>query len=186
MILTLVSALVSLGCGIASARRLGWAVAPTTLEPSALLEAVVREPAGSWRDFAAGIALLDIPWESDLFAAFAEVSEAAREASLSELLLELEWRAHRWSRVPRVCASIATSTGFLCASIGLMDGLAAADADTNAVLFVALDALAVGLAGMSFCVAVHFRSQRALRERLAAINRLVERLRRLAAAPSGT
>jgi hypothetical protein len=59
-----------------------------------------------------------------------------------------------------------------------MTSLAVPGVDAGTALGPALDALAAGIAGMSFCVAVHFRSRRALRERLASVDRLIERLRR--------
>jgi hypothetical protein len=174
------SAVVAAACALASIRRLAWAVAPTMLEPATVLDAMSRDPSCS-RSLCAGIAARDIPWDSALFAAFAAPSAAARDAIISEQLLELDWRAQRWSRVPRVCASIATSVGFLCASVALMNGLAVPGVDAGTVLGPALDALTAGIAGMSFCVAVHFRSRRVLRERLASVDRLIERLRRTSA-----
>jgi hypothetical protein len=123
----------------------------------------------------------DLPWESALWGAFRCASAAEREAGVSEQLLELDWRAQRWQRVPRVCASIATSAGFLCASLSLMRGLAEPEADAGPALVAALGSLMLGIAGTSFCVAVHLRARRALRERLAATERLVDRLRSLAA-----
>jgi hypothetical protein len=44
------------------------------------------------------------------------------------------------------------------------------------MLVSALDALAIGIAGTSFCIAVHLRARRVVRERLAATDRLVDRL----------
>jgi hypothetical protein len=58
------------------------------------------------------------------------------------------------------------------------DGASPAD---GAVLLSALDALAVGIAGTSFCVAAHLRARRVVRERLAGDERLIGRLQALAA-----
>jgi hypothetical protein len=180
--LWVLAALVALACAAASARRLAIAVSPTSLDPKLLLEALPpREDLQTWRHLRDAIVARDLPWESALFAAMAADSEAAREAAISEQLLELDWQSQRLSRVPRVCASIATSAGFLFASIALMRGLAAPDADTAAALTAALDSLTIGIAGTSFCVAVHLRVRRIARERLASTERLVERLRAFAA-----
>jgi hypothetical protein len=172
------SALVALACALASARRLAWAVAPTSLDAQWLLD-TLRAPsvdALALKRLGREIEAREFPWESALFAAFAQ-DDAAWEAGVSEQLLELEWLAQRWSRVPRVCASVATSAGFLCASIALMQGLAAETVDPSALLTSALDSLTIGIAGTSFCVAAHLRARHALRARLAAIGRLVDRLR---------
>ena len=42
-------------------------------------------------------------------------SGPARVALVNEQLAELDYLAQRWERVPRVCASISTSFGFLLA-----------------------------------------------------------------------
>jgi hypothetical protein len=172
------SVLVALACALASARRLALAVAPTSLDAQLLLEALRASPLDPLvlRRLGRAIEAREFPWESALFAAVGQ-DGAAQEAIVSEQLLELEWLAQRWSRVPRVCASIATSAGFLFASIALMQGVAAEGVDAPAVLTSALDSLTIGIAGTSFCVAAHLRARHALRERLAAARRLVDRLR---------
>jgi hypothetical protein len=176
------AALIAVLCCVASARRLAVAVAPTSLDPRLLLDALAREDARTWPGTRDALVALRVPWESDVVAAFALESEAAREASLDEQMLELEWRSQRLSRVPRVCASIATSAGFLFASVAMLRGLSDPEPDTTATLMTALSSLTLGVAGMSFCVAVHLRARRVLRERLASIDRLVARLRTLAGA----
>jgi hypothetical protein len=178
--LTLLAALVAVGCCVASARRLALVVAPTSLEPTMLLDALSREDARTWIAMRDGLVALHIPWESDVLAAFALESKAEREAALDEQMLELQWRAQRLSRVPRVCASIATSAGFLFACVAVLQGLSDAEPDTTRTLMTALDSLTVGIAGMSFCAAVHLRARHVVRERLAAIERLIGRLRLLA------
>jgi hypothetical protein len=75
-----------------------------------------------------------------------------------------------------VCASIATSTGFLFGCIALLSALPESSGDSVVALVPAVDALAVGIAGASFCAAAHVRCRRLVRERLAAADRLVERL----------
>jgi hypothetical protein len=181
--LTVLAALVAVGCCVASGRRLALAVAPTSLDPRVLLEELSREDARTWIAMRDGLVALHVPWESDVLAAFALESEAERDAGLDEQMLELQWHAQRLSRVPRVCASIATSAGFLFACVAVLQGLADAEPDTTGTLMTALDSLTVGIAGMSFCAAVHLRARRVLRERLASIERLLGRLRELAGSP---
>lgn len=180
--LSMLAALVALVCAGASLRRLALTVSPTSLDPRLLLEALSRvDTREAWTEFCDAMVARAIPWESDLFAAFACASDTEREAGLSEQLLELDWQSQRLSRVPRVCASIATSTGFLLASVAMMRGLADPQVDMARVLLSALDSLTLGVAGTSFCVAVHLRARRVLRERLTSVDRLVSRLRALAA-----
>jgi hypothetical protein len=81
-----------------------------------------------------------------------------------------------------VCASIATSAGFLFGSVAVLQGLADVEPDTTGTLMTALNSLTIGVAGMSFCVAVHLRARRVLRERLTSIERLIGRLRALSGA----
>ena len=183
--LALLSALVALGCMVASARRLAWAVAPTSLDARLLLDAVSDEKV--WPTLKAAVATLPGPsWEGDLFQALAEKDPRSRDALVTEQLLELDWTAQRWARVPRVCASIATSAGFLFGCIALLRGLSLPSAEGSApalgvALFSALNALTIGVAGTAFCVAVHLRARRAARDRHKATEHLVTRLVTLAA-----
>jgi hypothetical protein len=106
---------------------------------------------------------------------------SVREARINEQLTELDGRVQRWSRVPRICASISTSAGFLFASIALLRALALPAGEENAdavhsTLSSALGAAAVGIAGMSFCVAVHVRARRALSQWQGALDTLVKQL----------
>jgi hypothetical protein len=196
--LTAFSAIVAMLCTAASLCRLRWAVEPTALDPAALRRVFAAED--GWavvsrlREALAGNR--ELAWEHELLAAFTEPTAAAREARVNEQLTELDGRAERWSRVPRVCASIATSAGFLFATITLLRTMAPAVSAVSSVSSVsrdrrsdevvaslapALDTLAVGIAGASFCAAVHVRARTARRQRLSATDRWVERLRTLAA-----
>jgi predicted nucleic acid-binding protein len=181
--LTMASAFMATACVVASARRLAWAVLPTWFDPQLLLFALRggrREDLSRLRD---AIATCDgATWELNLLAALAVADERSRIALVNEQLRELDWRAHRWASVPRVSGRVATSAGFLIACIALIRGLTLSTGDVSAALMSALDALSVGIAGMSFCYAVHLRAQRALAERLAATERMVERLEALASA----
>jgi hypothetical protein len=170
------SALVSAACVLASARRLALAVNLTSLDPQLLAQAMERgQSSGLGRLCQIIEARAEVSWERGLLAALSAADEPMRVALVHEQLHELDWRAQRWVRVPRVCASIATSGGFLFACVALTGGLSLATNDAGAALVGALDALAIGVAGTSFCAAVHVYARRAVRLRLAATDRLVER-----------
>jgi hypothetical protein len=186
VVLSLLAGLIALACAAASVRRLAVAVSPTSLDPRLLVEALSKADAPTWVRTRDRIIDSHVPWESELFAAFAQPSEVEREAGASEQLLELDWQTQRLARVPRVCASVSTSAGFFFASLALLTGLAAPEPDTGAALTSALDALTLGIAGTSFCVAVHLRARRAIRERLTWMDRLIERLRALSAGTANT
>jgi hypothetical protein len=168
---------VAVACAFASARRLAWVTAPTGLEPQMVLEAMRADPSKH--------ALLDrlrgapavVDWERDLLGGVWGGPDAAtRDAIADEQLLELRWRLRRWERVPRVCASIATSAGFLFATIVLLHTLEGVP-DPRQALFDALAPLALGIAGTAFCVAVHVRARRLVPGRLAAYERLIDAAR---------
>jgi hypothetical protein len=183
---------------LASTLRLVWAVAPTTFEPGLVLTALrgtalKGDSTEARRRFSTAIGATGCAWERDLFAAFEARDPAARDALVHEQLTEFDWRTQRWARVPRVCASIATSAGFLFASIGLLQGLASPTVDETPVaaqavqgtMVSAVNCLAIGIAGTSFCAAVHLRARGVLRDRMVAMDRLVEELRSTAAGVSG-
>jgi hypothetical protein len=156
-------------------------VAPTTLDLSLLMRAVgaAGQARAKLLDAMAGNAALD--WECALLRAATEPDRDVRGAALGELVTELDGRLQEGARVPRVCASIATSTGFLCATAALLQGLSAAPAGEPVVaaenLFVsALGSLAAGVAGATFCAAVHLRARRVSRTRAAGGDALVHRL----------
>jgi hypothetical protein len=175
----LLSALVAFVCALASLRRLAWAVAPTALDGRLLANELRNQSQPVRSRFCAALVARDLPWESRLFEAFF-LPKVSREARVNEQLLELDWRADRWSRVPRVCASIATSAGFLFACIALVGAAGGAEAnseDPMAALTPALDSLAIGIAGTAACVAVHMRARLARKERLAGADSLADCLR---------
>jgi hypothetical protein len=193
MLFTAGAALVALVCIVASGRRLAWAVAPIALEPRAIAKELGGEHGGAF--LAALKAELASEarsaWLRDLTAAFDEAPGPRRDALVNEQLFEFESRAGRWARVPRVCASIGTSSGLLFGSLALLQGLAVSDGQDGGAggpdvlhdaLFSALGSLSLGIAGTAFCVAVHVRANRLVRERRAAIDELVERLERVAPA----
>jgi hypothetical protein len=174
-----------MACIAASARRLAWSIAPTPLEPRLLLKALEGDGdhairRGLQQAFAADNRFV---WERELFAAFEEADDRARDARVNEQLLEFEGRTGRWSRVPRVCASVGTSAGLLLASLAMVNGLALPAGEEGVggtaireAMSSALAALSFGVAAASFCVATHVRAARVCRERRAAIDQLAVRL----------
>ena len=189
MLLALCSAIVGAACVVASGRRLAWAIAPMGLDPRLVREALEGQGgaavlAGLRRELVVGRANGQLAWDRELFAAVDEPDGPSRDARVNEQLIEIEARTDRWSRVPRVCASIGTSAALLLASIALVQTLGGGDdaAGTVAIggaLNSALGALSLGIAATSFCLAVHVRAARVSRERRAAIDQLVERLVRV-------
>ena len=189
LLLVLASVLVALSCTAASLRRLKFAVAPTALDPGILL-AHLRGDAGRKRLKHARRSIDRIQgaeWEKELLAAISAPIEH-RAARVNEALTELDYLLKRWSRVPRVCASVATSSAFLLASLTLRVGLAAAtdvpeelrgDA-INAVVMQAISVAAIGMAGTAFCIAVQVRARRSSMAFVALADKLVERLEAIA------
>jgi hypothetical protein len=120
-------------------------------------------------------------WERGLFAAFAERDEHVREALVNELLTEVSRRTTAWARVPRICASLATSTGFLFALISLLRSWGGEEsALAIGPAFVAsADAFSFGIMGAAFCVVTHVRAAQAERASLVGVDLLVERMQAL-------
>ena len=169
--------MIALVCIAASVRRLAWIVAPTSFDHGVLAEALRKDG----KALADGLAReLPPAWERDLLETFAERDPRAREALLGERMTDLEGRAQRWARVPRVCASMAARAGFLFACVALLEGVMAADAGAPVglrdALPPALNALCVGIAATAFCAAVHVRGRVAARARQTATERLLQRL----------
>jgi hypothetical protein len=178
------AAIVALACVIASARRLASAVAPIAVEPRLVLQALESDRAAAFvRALRTVLASDDgFTWERELLAAFEEADERQRDALVNEQLIDLEARLTRSARVPRVCASIATSAGLLFGSLALVQGLGepAGGDVTHGALSWALGAVSLGIAATTFCVAVHMRASRLIAQRRAAIDELVTRLEALA------
>jgi hypothetical protein len=188
MILTLLALTTTVICIAASVRRLRFAIAPTALDPGVLLEALRgdrgREELSRVRE-----AVMREPgadWERALFEAI-ESEEGVRAALVNEQLTELDFRLQRWARVPRVCASIASSAGFLLAAVALRAGLLGASASEeldrsaiDAVVFTAINVAAMGVVGAVACAAIHIQAGKLAKARLEATDKLVERLEALA------
>jgi hypothetical protein len=131
-------------------------------------------------------------WERDLLDALGS-PPAQRVALVNEQLTELDYRIQRWARVPRVCASIATSSGFMLATLVLRNGLAADPGDlpsdageliVNGLVGNALTVAAMGIIGTAFCIAAHAEARRIAKARMKGADRLVERLEALLGAPA--
>jgi len=189
MILLAIAGSIILGCVAASARRLSFAVAPTPFD-AVLLRAEV-DRSGRER-IAETLAIQpEAVWEREVFAA-SLLSGAEQAAAMNEALSEIDFLLSKWSRVPRVCASIASSTGFLGGAMALRSGLSevdfVADAAINQTLHGAvsnaLGVAAFGLAATVACVALDSEARKAAKSRRLAADLLVERLERPVAASS--
>jgi hypothetical protein len=170
----LLSAVVMAACVAASARRLAFAVLPCWLDHDLLLSVLKENGVGGPARLRDIVASDGAGWERDLLVAARVDDPSARTALVNEQLRELDWRARRWERVPRVCASIATSGGFLFGCVALIQALTADAGDVGVALVSAVDALAIGIAGTSFCASVHMQARRTTQQRLAATDRLVD------------
>jgi hypothetical protein len=185
---TLLAAAIAIACIAASAKRLLFAASPTALDPTVLLQALRgdngKEQLARVREVLRRES--DASWERELLVAL-ETEGPARAAYVNEQLTELDYRAQRWARVPRVCASIASSAGFLLAAMTLRAGLLGLPVtedgfDREAVdgaIFTAINVAAFGVVGAVTCVAIHIQSRRMAKERLQAADKLVERLEAL-------
>jgi hypothetical protein len=188
--ITIVAVLVAAACIAACARRLAFAISPTPIDPVALL-AALRGDAGRARfeSIARRVhADPDATWERALLDAL-RLPPDERAAFVNEQLTEMDYMTRRWQRVPRVCASVASSSGFLLASLALRNALAdpgafaeeTRHAALGNALTAAVNVAAIGMAGAAFCIAAQMRATRAARTRLDATDKLVERLESLTA-----
>jgi hypothetical protein len=188
VILALFAAVGAIACVAASARRLGFALAPTPFDHRTLRAAVDKSDA---KKLSAAIASEPAAtWEQELFVAI-ESPEEERDALVNEALAEIDFRLGRWSRVPRVCASIASSAGLLCGAIALRSGLedvshapdGAIDAVLNQAVSNSLGVASLGIAAAVICIAIDSEARRAVKSRRLAADLLVERLERTADQP---
>jgi|SRR5580692_1980371 hypothetical protein len=172
------SALVAAACIFASLRRLAVAVAPLSFDAGELRRAVTGHRAIASLRAAVG-AEPRARWEQDLFAAFAENDVRLRDALVNELLTEVDGLTGAWSRVPRICASLATSCGFLFASVSLLRswGGEQAPPPVGSAVVSAVDTFSIGVMAAAFCFVIHVRAARAARASLSAIDQLVERMK---------
>jgi hypothetical protein len=188
LLFSVVALLVMLACVLASARRLVFAVAPTALDPELMWKELRGEEGRAKLPIIAErVKTLEAAeWERALFEALASPKDV-RALLVNEQLTELDWRTQRWARVPRVCASISTSAGFLLAALAMRQALGdpaafaeeTRSAAVGAALIAAINVAAIGLAGTAFCIAAQQAAKRYSRVRLEATDRLVERLEAL-------
>jgi hypothetical protein len=170
---------VALVCAAASLQRLSFALAPTALDPK-MLSDVIATGRPSLDEFERAVSRAPgARWERDLAQAMKKPAQS-RIGDVNEQLLELDRLASRWSRVPRVCASVATSFGLLLGSLALREGLLDPEPEHIDQLIVrALNVVAIGVAGAIVCAAVHFRVGKAAKSRLLVVDGMVERLEKL-------
>ena len=187
--LTAVAIAVTALCVWASLHRLRLAVAPTSLDLRALAAALRKGGAGRGAIESTLAEQSEGSWERSLALALRS-KEAERAGLVNEVLSDLDDRTQRWARVPRVCASVASTTSFLLASMVLRNGLASASVGVeddfggvlNATVVNAINVATIGIAGAAFCIAVQMRARRTVKEHLEAADTLVERLERSAPA----
>ena len=185
-----VAVLVVLACAAASARRVWFAANATALHPDVVYEALSGASGPASLDALRAVVANepDADWERDLLATLAAPPDV-RVALVNEQLTELDYRIQRWARVPRVCASISTSVGFMLATLVLRTALA----DTGDVpieigeLVIrglvgdALTVGALGIVGTAFCIGAQSEARRIATAWAAGADRLVERLEALLA-----
>lgn len=182
--------LVALACAAASARRVWYAANATALQPDVVCDALEGATGPEALD-RLRVVIAEVPdadWERELLETLAAPPEQ-RAALVNEQLTELDYRIQRWARVPRVCASISTSFGFLLATLVLRTALS----DTGDVPIEigeivirglvgdALTVGAMGIVGTAFCIGAQGEARRIARARVAGADRLVERLEALLA-----
>ncbi len=193
MIVPIVSALCAIACVAASARRLLIVHHATEHDLEGLVVAL-RGDAGARRGAVVSRALAgEEGWEGAVARAIAMETPNVRVAEINEQLTELDFQLSRWSRVPRVCASLSSSAGFLLAAVLLREGLSdpsALSGDvgelvTSGLVGQALTVVGLGLAGAVACAALKARADRAARDGSRAADELVDRLEELAARARG-
>lgn len=182
-----VAALVALACLVASARRVFFAHTATRYDLQRLVEEL-RGNAGALRAPRVRERLLDSEsWEGEVVRALAAEDPRVRVAELNEALTELDFRLGRWARVPRVCASLSSSLGFLLAALLLRRGLSdptalsgeVAELVTSGIVGQAMAVAGFGLAGAVGCAAFQARGQRAAKACSSAADAFIERLETL-------
>ena len=178
--LTIAAIAVAIGCAAACVARLLYVTTATTFHPGVWLARIRAGKGGVVLE--AVQATPTATWERALAAAVAEPNEEARAGLVNEQLSELDFRIARWQRVPRVCASIASSAGFLLGSLVLRFGLTAAanasdelrGATIDEVVVQAVNVAVFGVAGASFAIAAHYRARRLSAAFLRDVDSLVE------------
>jgi hypothetical protein len=185
-VIPLAAILIALACAMASARRVWFAANATALHPDDVVNALAKAKGPEAIDRLRALVAKEpaADWERDLLAALGAPPDQ-RVALVNEQLTELDYRIQRWARVPRVCASIATSGGFMLATLVLRNGLAADTSELSSdvaelvVKGLVGDALlvgAMGIVGTAFCIGAQSEAKRIAKARMKGADRLVERL----------
>jgi hypothetical protein len=174
-----------MACALASGRRLWLVTRATLLHPDDFV-AWFREDGATerLRELRQSLTVIGrADWERDLVDALLAES-VARIALLNVQLSELDRRLKAWEHVPRVCARIATSTGFLFGTFALRNllvdstdlSLESADANVQNAMLRAITLVAMGLASTAFCVAAHVQARKLSAEFMGAADRMVDHL----------
>jgi len=181
-----IAVLVALSCVAASARRLWFATHSTTLHPLDVIAWLGKEPKREKLTELRAIAEREpsAEWERDLLEALSHTRADARIALVNEQLTELDIRMQRWARVPRVCASVATSVGILLGTLVLRNGLANApdlsgdlgELFVRDVLGDAISVAAWGIVGTAFCIGAHSHAKKLTRKHLEDADKMIEKL----------
>lgn len=166
---------VALGCMGLSLRRLLFVFDAPFADAEALLKAL---RAAKKR----GVTLLEARLPDGSFESMVQEAIAApadiRVARLGEALMELEFSLAHWARVPRVCASITSSVGFLGAAVflrrGLLEEVDGDAPDFNGLVLSAIGVAAVGIAGAITCALLHRAAMREAKQRMRGADDLVE------------
>ena len=189
-----VALLVAVACAAASGRRVWLAANATALHPDAIADAIgaAPDPGVLYRLRALVARVPEADWERDLLEALA-APPALRVALVNEQMTELDYRIQRWARVPRVCASITTSAGFMLGTLVLRNGLAldtseltgdVVDLVVRGLVGDALFVASMGIIGMAFCIGAQSEARRIAKARTKGADRLVERLESLLEGPT--
>lgn len=176
----------------ASARRLWLVIAPTAIHPDDLVAALSEgETFETLRSLVARAP--EAAWERDLFAALGAPTEEARAALVNEQLTELDYRLQAWARVPRVCASLASSVGLILGVLVLRRGVADDSLDLTGeageqivwgYVVEAITAVLFGLVATLFSIGAHVLARRLTKLHLEATDRMIAELEDAVGAPS--
>jgi hypothetical protein len=177
--------LIALGCIAASLHRVRIVLGATALDTESVLQALRQRPKHEW--VSAFETLARRAPESSFERALAEAlraPRAKRAALVHAVLRELDFELGRWLKVPRLCASIATSGCLFVGTMILRAALVSGDVfDTDLTDLVtvgvagrALDVAATGIVGAAACIGLHGASLKLKRAEATGADRLVEAL----------